>query len=96
MHTQNNLPARLRENMQTIVCTKAESIELYNNYIDFNDLHNYEHAHGTSNTHIACNETKKIMVNAACSKADSESVKSVLNLQMTYIIIAHIYEQWDR
>ena len=22
--------------------------------------------------------------------------KSVLNLQMTYIIIAHIYEQWDR
>ena len=23
-------------------------------------------------------------------------VKSVLNLQMTYIIIAHIYEQWDR
>ena len=23
-------------------------------------------------------------------------IKSVLNLQMTYIIIAHIYEQWDR
>ena len=23
-------------------------------------------------------------------------LKSVLNLQMTYIIIAHIYEQWDR
>ena len=23
-------------------------------------------------------------------------VKSVLNLQMTYIIITHIYEQWDR
>ena len=26
----------------------------------------------------------------------NEDVKSVLNLQMTYIIIAHIYEQWDR
>ena len=24
------------------------------------------------------------------------TIKSVLNLQMTYIIIAHIYEQWDR
>ena len=24
------------------------------------------------------------------------SFKSVLNLQMTYIIIAHIYDQWDR
>ena len=23
-------------------------------------------------------------------------LKSVLNLQMTYIIIAHIYDQWDR
>ena len=29
--------------------------------------------------------------------ADNEqSVKIVLNLQMTYIIIAHTYEQWDR
>ena len=26
----------------------------------------------------------------------SSFLKSVLNLQMTYIIIAHIYEQWDR
>ena len=25
-----------------------------------------------------------------------DSLKSVLNLQMTYIIIAHTYEQWDR
>ena len=27
---------------------------------------------------------------------ETEIIKSVLNLQMTYIIIAHIYEQWDR
>ena len=27
---------------------------------------------------------------------DFNGIKSVLNLQMTYIIIAHIYEQWDR
>ena len=26
----------------------------------------------------------------------SVHLKSVLNLQMTYIIIAHIYDQWDR
>ena len=30
------------------------------------------------------------------NKIDKYLVKSVLNLQMTYIIIAHIYEQWDR
>ena len=27
---------------------------------------------------------------------DPRYIKSVLNLQMTYIIIAHIYDQWDR
>ena len=26
----------------------------------------------------------------------SQNFKIVLNLQMTYIIIAHTYEQWDR
>ena len=30
------------------------------------------------------------------TKYEFEDFKSVLNLQMTYIIIAHIYEQWDR
>ena len=34
---------------------------------------------------------------ATCrEKRPVSNVKSVLNLQMTYIIIAHIYEQWDR
>ena len=30
------------------------------------------------------------------SDTRSRTFKSVLNLQMTYIIIAHIYDQWDR
>ena len=33
---------------------------------------------------------------ALFSKTGIFCLKSVLNLQMTYIIIAHIYEQWDR
>ena len=43
-----------------------------------------------------------IMSFSACSahgdgnEKRSFKFKSVLNLQMTYIIIAHIYEQWDR
>ena len=40
-----------------------------------------------------------MIVEANCrteNHPESTGLKSVLNLQMTYIIIAHIYEQWDR
>ena len=40
---------------------------------------------------------RPICLSNICSKIiEVVLFKSVLNLQMTYIIIAHIYDQWDR
>ena len=66
--------------MQTIMCTKAESIEHYNNYIDFNDLHNYEHAHATSNKQIGRNETKKIMQKSWLMQHAAKQIARVLKV----------------